>query len=116
MTSSAERSEVATLRHDLAQVSRDAAVLYCANMGWGTPFTCRHLDDNNVWCESPDVVGVSDDDGSPLCSTHIDHPEEVGHRLSPTTLAAIREHIAALLAKEAEENAKAQGASDGQQG
>jgi len=72
----------------------DAAVLFLAANGWGPKLTCRHIpgeDDvmNDPVCGKP-MVGVSADDGSPLCEEHVDHPEEEGHRLAPEVLEAIK--------------------------
>lgn len=74
--------------------AKDAAVLYLAIHGWGAALTCGHVGgeasyDDGACCGEP-MVGVSDEDGAPLCALHVEHPEECGHRLSPESLEAIR--------------------------
>jgi len=67
----------------------DAAVLYLAANGWGADLTCQHLGDELDFC-GKEMVGVSADDGSPLCDEHVVHPEDEGHRLTPAVIETIR--------------------------
>jgi hypothetical protein len=71
----------------------DAAILYLAINGWGDPIRCASLPTDGSRlerCNSRHVVGISQDDGCPLCDKCIDHPDEIGHRFAPGVLAAIK--------------------------
>jgi hypothetical protein len=70
--------------------AEDAAVLYFAVNGTKAPLACRHIGDGDGPCGISSIVGVSSDDGSPLCQAHVTHPEEKGHPLSHDTLLEIR--------------------------
>jgi hypothetical protein len=91
--------------------SRDGAVLFFAVNGTDCDLTCRHLGpdfwpDNSprtpVPCGKP-MVGVSADDGTPLCAECITDPEDEGHVLDSSTMRAIQ------FAKRRHEEAKIRG-------
>lgn len=71
-------------------------MLYFAVNGTDAELACRRLLDDEdgeaihgLHCGSP-MVGVSVDDGAPLCIVHVDSKDDNGIRLHTSTLRAIR--------------------------
>lgn len=75
---------------------RDAVVLFLAINGPRPKLTCQHIidpdEEDETYCGKP-MVGVSADDGSPLCAEHVKDEEEAGYELSADTIYAISKAI-----------------------